>query len=174
MRENPSFRIEVLDETHQLGSFNCGDKTINGFLLDQALNQQESGYSITYVLCEGQSVSPASFATLLTGQLLLKKPRFGPFPDLPHKEVPGILLGRLGTDIGFQNKGYGSDLIKFAIALADGVRQKVGCRVVFLDAYRSLAGFYERLGFQVGSRDHFDLSDRRRSVMMWLDLQAGS
>ncbi len=62
--------------------------------------------------------------------------------------LPALLLGQLAVDLGFQGKGYGHSLLRFALATAARASVDVGCFCVVLHPLDDqLRGFYRRFGF---------------------------
>jgi predicted GNAT family N-acyltransferase len=63
------------------------------------------------------------------------------------KKYPAMLLGRMGIDKKFRNKGVGSSICKFCQGLADVTSENVVCRYIILHTTLNKAQFYQKLGF---------------------------
>jgi predicted GNAT family N-acyltransferase len=59
------------------------------------------------------------------------------------RKEPGYQLRGMATDHGFSGKGYGSQLIKFAISYI----KNTNAQYIWCNARKSAVEFYEKLGF---------------------------
>jgi GNAT superfamily N-acetyltransferase len=72
---------------------------------------------------------------------------------IPHakslRRYPALLIGRLGVNAKYQDKGVGSDLLSFISSWFVKDDNKSGCRFLLVDAYNNpkTLNFYERNGF---------------------------
>lgn len=69
--------------------------------------------------------------------------------DYPGREKGGYRLRGMATDPKFLGKGYGSELIKFAI----NELRSANASYIWCDARSAAVGFYEKLGFEVSSEE---------------------
>lgn len=164
----PPFRLESLNEHHQVTAFTCRDVAIDRFLRDQALAEQRAGLCSVTVAINSQltaqdlvgffTLSPLSIpidSGVLTA-LGIEQPQY--------RGIGGYLLGRLRVDTAYQGKGVGKALV--AVALAEVRRLRAGAGGVFLAVDPKdddLVAWYERLGFR---RLH---ATRRRVVIKLQD-----
>jgi GNAT superfamily N-acetyltransferase len=88
-----------------------------------------------------------------------------------HPVIPAIKVARLAVAEGYRARhaGSGRALMRFAFAVALDVSDRIGCRVLTVDAYPAAVGFYDRLGF-VRNRSR-EYRGRARPSMR-LDLRA--
>lgn len=63
------------------------------------------------------------------------------------KKYPAMLLGRMGIDKKFREKGLGRSICKFCQGLADVVSESVACRYIMLHTTLNKVQFYQKLGF---------------------------
>src|SRR5262245_14693670 len=106
-------RIEKLQRSYTVESFDCGCEPLNRFLIRYALQNQQAGASQTYVaLSEAEVVG---YYTLVVGHVeydgapeRLKK-------GLARHPVPIMLLARLAVAASWQGKGLGAGLLKDAM-----------------------------------------------------------
>lgn len=138
--------IQLLDREHRRDSFDCGHPTLNDFLQRQAGQQQRRGFGKTYVVLADDGLSVIGFVTLSVGQVATQS-----LPanlKLPRYPVPILRIGRLAVDRREQGKGYGQDLLAFALRLALEFSAHVGLYAIVVDAKDGgAATFYQRLGF---------------------------
>ncbi|MEJ7605308.1 MAG: hypothetical protein WKF37_03355 [Bryobacteraceae bacterium] len=64
---NAPHRVEKLQRTHPIESFDCGQEALNRFLIRYALQNQQAEASQTYVALDGENV--IGFYTLVVGQI---------------------------------------------------------------------------------------------------------
>lgn len=64
-----------------------------------------------------------------------------------HPVVPALKVARVAVATAMQRSGAGHVLMRFAAATGFAVAEKVGCRLLTLDAYPDAVPFYEKLGF---------------------------
>lgn len=136
-----------LNRSHDRQGFDCGDNSVNRFLKESALQDQERDLSRTIVFVEDRYPEKiVAYHTLLIAHVIQE--------DIPNdrprikRDIPVILLGQLGVDSALQGSGIG-DLLLFDIqARISEISQFVGVRALALDARNEkLAGWYERMGF---------------------------
>lgn len=138
--------IQLLGAQHNRAGFDCGDASLNEFLLRQAGQQQRRGFGKTYVALAENSVTVIGFVTVSAGQIataLLPSQS-----KLPHYPAPILRIGRLAVDVRHQGRGIGQDLLAFVLRLAVEFSQRVGLYAVVVDAKHDKAkAFYIKLGF---------------------------
>ncbi|WP_367025729.1 GNAT family N-acetyltransferase [Methylococcus sp. ANG] len=139
-------RIELLDRHHRRDGFDCGHAALNDFLRLQAGQLQRRGFGKTYVALAENSFDVIGFVTVSVGQVAAQALPAG--LKLPRHPAPILRIGRLAVDRREQGKGYGQDLLAFALHLALEFSTQVGLYAVVVDAKgEETAGFYRRLGF---------------------------
>lgn len=140
-----AIRIELLAARHRREGFDCGGAALNGFLTQQAGQQQRRGVGKTYVALDADRV--VGFVTLSAGQVATEQ--LPAHLKLPRYPIPVLRIGRLAVDRRDQGQGVGQDLLAFALTLALEFSAKVGLYAVVVDAKDERAAtFYRRLGFQ--------------------------
>ncbi len=136
---------EPIKTTNCLDDFDCGIQTLNQWLKHQALANESSGASRTFVVCENQLV--IGFYALATGSIRRGAP--GRIKCRMPDPIPLMVLGRLAVDLHWQKKGVGSGLLKDAILRTLTVSQQAGIRALILHALSEQAkNFYLHYGFQ--------------------------
>ncbi len=138
--------IQLLDTQHRREGFDCGEVALNEFLLQQAGQQQRRGFGKTYVALADDGVSVMGFVTVSAGQVATSA--LASQNKLPRYPAPMLRIGRLAVDKRQQGKGFGQDLLAFALRLAVEFSQRVGLYAVVVDAKHEQAkAFYVKLGF---------------------------
>ncbi len=66
------------------------------------------------------------------------------------RRFPGVLIGRLGTNLIYSGKGYGTAVMDFIKAWFRSDENKTGCRFIIVDAHNNPATlhYYEKNGFR--------------------------
>lgn len=147
---------ELLKSCHP---FTCGDDDLDDFFLHDAMRYKDEllGKTYCFVLDEDSKVIVCMF-TLSNDSI-----RVDVIPnnrgrkvshDIPREKhmrrYPGVLIGRLGINKEFRNRGIGTELLDFVKSWFIDEENKTGCRFLIVDAYNQEAplGFYQKNEFQ--------------------------
>ncbi len=139
--------------------FACGDEDLDDFFLHDAMRYKAEllGKTYCFVLDETPDVIVCMF-TLSNDSI-----RVDVIPnnrgrklshDIPREKhmrrYPGVLIGRLGINSEFSNRGVGTELLDFVKSWFIDEENKTGCRFLIVDAYNQTAplGFYLKNEFQ--------------------------
>lgn len=146
---------ESLTSQHDISAFGCGVPSLDEWLRKQALKNEVSGASRTFVVSENMTV--VGFYALATGSVSRREApgRIGrKMPD----PIPVVVLGRLAVDLNWQGRGIGPGLLKDAVTRALSVSQEVGVRALLVHALNENAkSFYVQFGFLESSIDPMTL-----------------
>ncbi|MDC0749761.1 GNAT family N-acetyltransferase [Polyangium mundeleinium] len=165
--------IRLLDEAviDDAQGFSCGDSDLDEFLLVEAMRLQVRHIVRTYVAYyEGCLVG---FVSLMTDSVTLetKERKLLALGHHDHPVIPALKIARLGVSTSFRatHRGCGESLVRFAWAMALESSERVGCRLLTVDAYEASVPFYERLGFL---RNRAKEYRERPNTSMRLDVHA--
>jgi len=149
-------RIEKLQRTHDLGTFDCGQEDLNRFLIRYAFQNQQAEASQTYVaLSDGVIVG---YYTLVVGQVEYSDAPERLSKGLARHPVPIMLLARLAVSVTFQGKGLGAGLLKDAMLRTLQAADIAGIRAFAVHAKDDDArSFYERFDFVSSPSDPYHL-----------------
>jgi hypothetical protein len=154
--------FKELDRDVVIEPFDCGDQTINSFLNNLALLNQERKLSKTYTFCLKDSNKVIAFLTLSASQLNTGDARiFG------IDKVPVVLLGRLGVDKNYKNKNLGIALINIAIEKSIEASKIIACRLLMVETALDMKSYYLKkvnMGFKW-------FRDRKNSSILFIDLK---
>lgn len=138
--------IHLLTSAHRRDGFDCGDTSLNEFLLRQSGQLQKRGFGKTYVVTAEDGVNVIGFVTASAGQIATSS--LSGQSKLPRYPAPILRIGRLAVDARHQGSGIGQDLLAFALRLAVDFSRQVGLYAVVADAKHNKAkSFYVKLGF---------------------------
>jgi GNAT superfamily N-acetyltransferase len=147
MSDEPRYTAPAhIEERHDLTAFDCGQPDLNEWLRRQALKNESSGASRTYVTCvEGRVVGYYALATGAVARAAATGKVRRQMPD----PIPVMIIGRLAVDARHQGRGIGYGLLRDALLRTLQVAKQTGIRAVLLHAMTVDAKrFYQRAGFQ--------------------------
>jgi GNAT superfamily N-acetyltransferase len=142
--------VALLRPEHDRSLFDCGNSSLNQYLLQHAGQDSRRRLAAVYVLLDGQESRIAGYCTLSASIIELT--------DLPENEVrklprypwlPACLLGRLAIDRKFQGQGLGGLLLLEALELVVELSARIGILTVTVEAIDDDAvAFYQHYGFK--------------------------
>ena len=134
---------EPLTPGHDTVCFDCGVSSLNDWLYKQALRNEISGISRTYVVSQRQKV--IALYSLATGTVTCCKQNSD---KEKYEAIPVIILARLAVDVEYQGKGIGFGLLKDAVARSLYVSRKIDIRALVVHTLNEqIKNFYARYGF---------------------------
>jgi GNAT superfamily N-acetyltransferase len=140
---------------HSLDAFDCGNQTLNQWLKRQAMVNEMSGASRTFVISENRRV--IGFYALATGSVR-REDAPGKIKRRMPDPIPVMVLGRLAVDLSWQKRGVGAGLLKDAVLRTLTVSKQAGIRALLVHALSEQArNFYLRYGFQESPLNHMTL-----------------
>lgn len=142
---------ELLNATHHLDDFDCGEEALNSWLKRNALKNQQNQASRTFVICQNNNV--VGFYALAAGSVSHQFVSGGLRRNMPDP-IPVVVLGRLAIDLAHQGQQLGAALLKDAVLRASAVSQQVGVKALLVHALNDkVKAFYLNYGFQVSPID---------------------
>lgn len=142
---------ELLNATHHLDNFDCGEEALNSWLKRNALKNQQNQASRTFVICQNNNV--VGFYALAAGSVSHQFVSGGLRRNMPDP-IPVVVLGRLAIDLAHQGQQLGAALLKDAVLRASAVSQQVGVKALLVHALNDKAkAFYLNYGFQISPID---------------------
>lgn len=138
-----------LTENHRTDSFDSGRPTLDAFLKDMALYNQQQGYTRTFVIAD-KDFQVVGYHSLCAGMITRQNaPRQVKGYNAPG-EIPVALLARLAVDARYQGQGLGAALFKNALLSVISTSQIIAFRAVMVHALDDEAErFYLKYGFRV-------------------------
>jgi len=83
-------------------------------------------------------------------------------PGTTTRKYPAMLLGRMGVDKNYRNKGIGKTICEFCKGLAIDLSERIGCRYVVLETTNSKVPFYQKCGFTLS------VKPPRKGGIVWM------
>jgi GNAT superfamily N-acetyltransferase len=149
-------KIEKLQRSHKIDDFDCGQEALNRFLIRNALQNQQSEASQTYVALADAKI--VGYYTLVVGEVAFESAHERLTKGLARHPVPIMLLARLAIITAWQGKGLGSGLLKDAMQRTVQAADIAGIRAFAVHAKDDEAkSFYEHFGFTPLPSDPYHL-----------------
>lgn len=165
----PEFEIESLNREHDLTQFDCGNATLNAWLVKYAWTNQQADSAKTYVaLAKNCAVG---YYSLTTGSVHKHESPARIAKGLANHPIGVVLLARLAVDNMQQGKGLGKALLFDALSRIEKAADIVAVRAVMVHATDEAARrFYEHFEFEPSPVDPFQLllllKDLRRAIQL--------
>ena len=137
---------EVLHDKHLLEQFDCGNPSLNEWLLRHARQAQSSGSAKTFVISDDNIV--IGYFSLTVGQVETYETPERIRRGMGQYPIPVVILARLAVSINHQGLGIGVGMLQDAIRRTLKISEQVGIRALLTHPIDDRASnFYERFGF---------------------------
>ena len=137
---------EVLHDKHLLEQFDCGNPSLNEWLLRHARQAQSSGSAKTFVVSDDNIV--IGYFSLTVGQVKTYEAAEIIRQGMGQYQIPVVILARLAVSINHQGLGIGVGMLQDAIRRTLMISEQVGIRALLTHPIDDRASnFYERFGF---------------------------
>jgi GNAT superfamily N-acetyltransferase len=135
-----------LGDSHRLDDFRCSAPELTKWLLERARQNQASGASRCFVVCDDQQ-RVVGFYALAAGAVAQEEAPGRIRRNMPDP-IPVIVLGRLAVHADRVGEGIGRGLLKDAVLRSLLTCEQVGARALLCHAIDHAArGFYLKHGF---------------------------
>lgn len=149
-------RIEKLQRSHDVDTFDCGQENLNRYLARYALISQQADGAQTYVGVSGKEI--IGFYTLVVGHIAYDDAPERLKKGLSRHPAPVMVLARLGIDLDWQGKGVAAGLLRDAMQRTVQVADIAGLRAFLVHAKDDRAkAFYEHFDFIPSPTDPYHL-----------------
>lgn len=138
---------EVLHDKHLLEQFDCGNPSLNEWLLRHARQAQSSGSAKTFVISDDNIV--IGYFSLTVGQVETYEAPERIRRGMGQYPIPVVILARLAVSINHQGLGIGVGMLQDAIRRTLMISEQVGIRALLTHPIDDRASkFYERCVFR--------------------------
>jgi GNAT superfamily N-acetyltransferase len=149
-------KVEKLRRDHILEGFDCGREPLNKFLIHNALQNQQSNASQTYLAVATDRV--IGYHTLVVGEIAYADASERLKKGLSRHPIPIMLLARLAVRRDWQGRGVGPALLKDALLRTLQAADIAGIRAFGVHAKDDEArAFYEHFDFATSPTDPMHL-----------------
>lgn len=158
----------VLSEQSNLALFHCSEPELDGFLIDDALKDQDARLSVTrLVYWHGELVG---YFTIVNSAIKNDLVNFGDGEEeYRYNYYPALKIARLATDAHYEKRGIGRAMLQRTLAIALNLSNYSGCRFITVDAKKDSIGFYKKYGFKIPESMGNDMNSRD-SIPLYRDL----
>lgn len=147
---------QKLTAAHDVSRFHCGEPALDEWLKRRALDNEQSGASRTYVVCQGQEI--VGYYALAAGAVAHSETTGRIRRNMPDP-VPVMIIGRLAVDASMQGRGIGPALLRDAVLRTVRAAEIAGIRAILVHAISDRAKkFYEHYGFVAPLTDPMTLT----------------
>lgn len=157
-------RFEVLNERHNLDSFDCSfedEMGLNEFIHNEALQFQKENLGVTYLFFYKDAI--VGFATIVMSQLEIKLTKI----SLPFKtsirDYPALMIGRLASSNDYRHRHVGENMCLWCLSKAKQLSKELGCRLIIVMTRDKKTTFYTNCGF-----DMIPKCEKREKKWMYL------
>ncbi|MFA5785436.1 MAG: GNAT family N-acetyltransferase [Actinomycetota bacterium] len=141
-----TYRVEALDDDHDLQPFDCGNDPLNEWLKRHARHATGQG-TRTYVLVDERTGGVVGYFAIAP-HLVEREEMPSRIGRGAPRRIPGILLAKLALDRDAQGCGLGGDLLVRALEMIVEGARVAGGKLVVVDAVDEAATrFYEHHDF---------------------------
>jgi predicted N-acetyltransferase YhbS len=145
---NQFVRPRPIEPGDAVARFDCGEDTLNDWLVNRALRNEKGGASRTFVTLERELGVVAGYYCLSASSIHSEAAPGALRRNMPDP-IPIILIGRLAVDARFGGQGVGASLLQDAVIKSIEASRLIGARAVLVHALsESAESFYSRFGFQ--------------------------
>lgn len=142
-----SWRVELLNKTHNRQGFSSGQEQVDTWLKKSALQSQKKHLSTTKVLLDGNE-QLIGYYTLATSQVDFSDLPTDVAKSLPQRQLPVAVLAWLGIASSFQGRGIGQRLLATALKDCLDASGTFSFIAVILDCVDAPSkAFYQRFDF---------------------------
>jgi len=140
---------EKLNDFHDLTQFNCGEVSIDEYLIKNARKAQKNKHAVVYVSCFAGSNIVAAYYTLSSGSIAREHVVPRSLQRNSPNSHPVTILGRMGVTVTAQGYGFSVDLLQDAIGRCISASEVIATSALIVhpltdrlaDFYASHAGF---------------------------------
>jgi predicted N-acetyltransferase YhbS len=138
--------VEPITQGHQVAAFDCGNASLNDWLIHRALKNHQQGYTHVRVTTDADTV--IGYYGLASSTVLASAAPRSIRGGQPPDPLPALLIGRFAVDKSRQGKGVGQALFRDALIHCLATSRMVAARVILIHAFDAkAAAFYQQFGF---------------------------
>lgn len=159
---------EPLDGEHQINGFECGEGSLDIWLVRYAQLAGGVGSARTYVVTDAEQAGRVvGYHALTVVSLDQDEVTERAVKGMGRHPVPAVLLARLAVDVSVQGRGVGALLVQDAMFRTISVSKVVGVRLLLAHSLNdAVRAFYMKFGFEESP------TDRKNLQFLLKDVQA--
>jgi len=138
---------EPLAQHHRLENFSSGRSALDDWLIQHALQAQQSGSARTFIVRNDERV--AGYFSLTAGRIDALEATERIRKGMGRHPIPVIILARLAVHLQDQKRGIGTDMLLNAIQRVLLIAEQAGVRALLTHPIdMNATHFYLRFGFE--------------------------
>jgi len=147
MRNDISLDFKLLQKSHDRSAFDCGDKTLNEYLLKRSGQELRRNIAFPYMMTLKDQSQVMAYYTLSASSVQANKLPTEIAKITRYDYLPAVLIGRLALDKTLHNKGYGQYLLVDALRRISRSKDFAVSLVVVQAKDQKSEDFYKHFGF---------------------------
>jgi len=158
---------EPLGPDHVVEGFDCGQTSLNIWLMRHARQAAAVGSARTYVVVDAHQGRVVGYHALAAAALEREAATARIVKGMPQYPIPVVLLARLAVDLSVAGRGLGAWLLGDAMTRTLAAAETIGVRAMLVHAIdQDTAAFYLRHGLEASP------TDRRHLMILIKDIAA--
>ena len=147
MTKQISLDFKLLDKTHDRSAFDCGDKTLNKYLLERSGQELRRNIAFPYLMTLKGQNKVCGYYTLSASSVQANKLPSEITKVTRYDYLPAVLIGRLALDKTYHGKGYGQYLLIDALRRISRSKDFAVTLIVVEAKNQKAEDFYKHFGF---------------------------
>ena len=145
---------EPLGPDHAVEGFDCGQTSLNIWLMRYGRQAAAVGSARTYVVVDADQGRVVGYHALAAAALEREAATTRIVKGMPQYPIPVVLLARLAVDLSVAGRGLGPWLLRDAMTRTLAAGETIGVRAVLVHAIdEDAAAFYVRHGLEASPTD---------------------
>ena len=147
--------FDLIKEWDDVSTFDCQDDDLKDFLRTEALKNQQSRLSVTWLVRQNGYL--VGYCTLINDSIKTRWINIGNGEHwYRYLHYPALKIARLATHQEFERRGIGTAMLDYATAVAIKLSDEIsGCRILTVDSKNDSIGFYQSFGFKMANTKIF-------------------
>jgi len=135
----------LINPSHNFSQFSCGEPSLDTWLHDRALKNEDSGASRSYVVCSENEI--IAYYSLAFGSIEHRYTPSNIKRNMPDP-IPVMILARLAVDLRYAGQNIGTAMLGDALLRTVQASKIAGIRALLVHALNEKAAlFYKNRGF---------------------------
>jgi len=147
MTKEISLDFRLLDKTHDRSTFDCGDETLNKYLLERSGQELRRNIAFPYLMTLKDQNAVYGYYTLSASSVQANKLPAEIAKVTRYDYLPAVLIGRLALDKTYHGKGYGQYLLIDALRRISRSKDFAVTLIVVEAKNQKAEDFYKHFGF---------------------------
>ena len=139
--------FKLLQKSHDRSAFDCGDKTLNEYLLKRSGQELRRNIAFPYMMTLKDQNQVYGYYTLSASSVQANKLPSEITKITRYDYLPSVLIGRLALDKTLHGQGYGQYLLVDALRRISRSKDFAVTLVIVEAKHQKVEDFYKHFGF---------------------------